>query len=183
MRVNEGAPNPAPERRSGGALVAPGGRLRTLLASFPRAGRLEWIGLRPARRATLETPDEAELVAPLGFPGDRYAGRGGERAVTIVQAEHLAVIAALAGRDALDPAELRRNLVVSGINLLALKGRAFRVGGALLEHTGACHPCSRMEEALGGGRLQRGARARRDHGAGARGRMGADRRRGRRGAR
>jgi MOSC domain-containing protein YiiM len=46
---------------------------------------------------------------------------------------------------------LRRNLVVSGINPLALKGRRFRIGGAILEHTGECHPCSRMEEELGPG--------------------------------
>lgn len=125
--------------------------LATLLARFPRVGRLDWIGLRPARRAALEMPIEAELAAPSGFVADRYAGRSGERAVTLVQAEHLPAIAALLGRETLDPAELRRNLVVSGINLLALKGRAFRIGDALLEHTGTCHPCSRMEETLGPG--------------------------------
>jgi MOSC domain-containing protein YiiM len=50
--------------------------------------------------------------------------------------------------------------VVAGINLLALKGRRFRVGAALLEHTGPCEPCSRMEEALGPG----GYNAMRGHG-------------------
>lgn len=51
----------------------------------------------------------------------------------------------------LTPAMLRRNLVVSGINLLALKDRQFWVGDVLLEYTGECHPCSRMEEILGPG--------------------------------
>jgi MOSC domain-containing protein YiiM len=46
---------------------------------------------------------------------------------------------------------LRRNLVVRGLNLLALKGHRFRVGAALLEYSGECHPCSRMEETLGVG--------------------------------
>jgi MOSC domain-containing protein YiiM len=46
---------------------------------------------------------------------------------------------------------LRRNLMVSGINLLALKDRRFRVGEAELEYTGICAPCSFMEEALGTG--------------------------------
>jgi MOSC domain-containing protein YiiM len=55
---------------------------------------------------------------------------------------------------------LRRNLVVSGVNLLALKGRRFLVGEAMLEGTGPCHPCSRMEEALGPG----GLNAMRGHG-------------------
>ena len=46
---------------------------------------------------------------------------------------------------------MRRNVVVRGINLLALKGRRFRIGSALLEASGECHPCSRMEEILGAG--------------------------------
>ena len=60
----------------------------------------------------------------------------------------------------LDPALLRRNIVVAGLNLLALKGRRFRIGGALLEGSGPCEPCSRMEEALGPG----GYNAMRGHG-------------------
>ena len=55
---------------------------------------------------------------------------------------------------------LRRNLVVSGINLLALKNYRLRVGGALLELVGPCQPCSRMEEAIGVG----GYAAMRGHG-------------------
>ncbi|MBS0562065.1 MAG: MOSC domain-containing protein, partial [Proteobacteria bacterium] len=77
--------------------------------------------------------------------------RDGRRQATLIQAEHLAVVAAFLGRDALDPAPLRRNLVVAGINLLALKGRVVQVGGARLEILDDCHPCSRMEEALGPG--------------------------------
>lgn len=46
---------------------------------------------------------------------------------------------------------LRRNIVIKGINLLALKDKTFWVGEALLEYTGECHPCSRMEETLGEG--------------------------------
>jgi MOSC domain-containing protein YiiM len=46
---------------------------------------------------------------------------------------------------------LRRNIVVSGINLLALKNRQFYVGNALMEHTGSCDPCSKMERDLGPG--------------------------------
>jgi MOSC domain-containing protein YiiM len=63
------------------------------------------------------------------------------------------VIAALLRRDGVEPALLRRNLVVEGINLLALKDQRFRIGAALFEGTGPCHPCSRMEEALGDGGL------------------------------
>ena len=55
------------------------------------------------------------------------------------------------GREQVAPEDVRRNVVVRGINLLALKGRRFRIGTALLEASGECHPCSRMEEILGAG--------------------------------
>jgi MOSC domain-containing protein YiiM len=124
-----------------------------LLGRFPRFGRVEWIGLRPARRTTVERRAEVVAQVGAGLAGDRYGGGSGPRAVTLIQAEHLSVVAALMGLDRLDPALLRRNLVVSGLNLLALKGQRFQVGEAVLEGTGPCHPCSRMEEALGPGGL------------------------------
>lgn len=46
---------------------------------------------------------------------------------------------------------IRRNIVVSGLNPLALKGKTFRVGGVLLAYTGPCAPCSKMEKLLGPG--------------------------------
>ena len=133
--------------------------LRALMSQYPRTGRLEWIGLRPARRAALEMPDQAEVNA-TGLVGDRYAGRSGKRAVTLIQAEHLPVVAALMGQAGVDPAVMRRNLLVSGINLYALRGERFRVGEVLLEGTGVCDPCSFMEESLGPG----GYNAMRGHG-------------------
>jgi len=53
--------------------------------------------------------------------------------------------------ETLAPEVLRRNLVTRGINLLALKDRKLRIGDAVLEMTGECHPCSRLEETLGVG--------------------------------
>ena len=50
--------------------------------------------------------------------------------------------------------------MVSGLNLLALKGKTFRIGDVVLEYTGLCHPCSKMEAALGPG----GYNAMRGHG-------------------
>ena len=83
-----------------------------------------------------------------------------KRQVTLIQHEHLPVVAALTGRDAVTPDRLRRNLVVSGINLIALKEKKFRVGEVLLEGTGPCAPCSLMEHNLGPG----GYNAMRGHG-------------------
>jgi MOSC domain-containing protein YiiM len=106
--------------------------------------------VRPARREPLIEPDAAEVRLD-GLVGDRYRGRDGRRAVTLVQAEHLPVIAALVRRDAVAPDALRRNLVVSGINLLALRRSRLRIGAVVLEGTGPCAPCSRMEEVFGAG--------------------------------
>lgn len=61
----------------------------------------------------------------------------------------MAAIASYLGRETVGPDELRRNIVVRGINLLALKEKRFRIGGALLASSGECHPCSRMEAILG----------------------------------
>ena len=130
---------------------SPLGRMRD---AFPRAGRVTWIGLRTARREHVRVVDEVEAVAGEGLRGDHWTprpGGPGTRQVTLLQAEHLPVIAALTGHDEVDPAALRRNLVVEGINLTAVRGRHLRVGGALLALAGPCDPCSRMEEALGEG--------------------------------
>jgi MOSC domain-containing protein YiiM len=126
--------------------------VKELLAVIPQVGRLEWIGLRPGYRLPMQVVSSASAETGRGLPGDRYAeSPGTKRQVTLIQAEHLPLIAALTGHTSVPPEWLRRNLVVSGINLLALRDRQFRIGDVLLEGTGLCHPCSRMEEVLGAG--------------------------------
>ena len=138
----------------------PDSPLARLMATLPRAGKVEWIGLRPARDEAMIATGTVEAIAGAGLVGDRYKGGSGKRGITLIQAEHLPVIAALAGHEHVAPDTLRRNLVVSGIPLVALKGRRFRVGGLVLEGTESCDPCSRMEDALGPG----GYNAMRGHG-------------------
>lgn len=134
---------------------------RELVEHVPQIGRLEWIGVRPERGAAVIPLDEARLIEDRGVEGDRASTRpSGKRQVSLVQAEHLEVIARWVRRDAIDPALLRRNLVVSGVNLLALARKRFRVGECVLQGTGECHPCSKMEAALGDG----GYAAMRGHG-------------------
>lgn len=118
-----------------------------------RPGTLEWIGLRPARRAEPDTPARATAIANAGLAGDHRSGKtpGSGRQVTIISREFISQIAHFLERDHIDPALLRRNLVVSGINLHALRHQRFAIGEALLEAGALCHPCSRMEAALGPG--------------------------------
>ncbi|MEL6818153.1 MAG: MOSC domain-containing protein [Pseudomonadota bacterium] len=135
-----------------------GPSMADLLARFPRAGKVEWIGVRPARHEKLQELQSAQITFK-GLAGD-HRSRPGKRAVTLIQAEHLPVIAALSGHDEIEPALLRRNIVVSGINLIALKQITIQVGTSHLRITGPCAPCSRMEEYLGEG----GYNAMRSHG-------------------
>ncbi len=133
------------------------GQLAEIMARHAGAGRVAWIGLRPERLADLVAVEAAEL-GEAGLEGDH--ARKGKRALTLIQAEHLPVIAALAGIGEVTPEVLRRNVVVSGINLTALRNHPVRIGQALIEITAPCAPCSRMEAALGAG----GYNAMRGHG-------------------
>jgi MOSC domain-containing protein YiiM len=138
--------------------------IRDLNAPPHVEGRVEAIVVRSASREPAHRIEATTAIAGVGLADDRL-GRRGEpelttRQVTLIQQEHLGVIAQLARVDAVDPVALRRNLVVSGINLLALKNARLHVGGALLEVVGPCHPCLRMEEAIGPG----GYAAMRGHG-------------------
>lgn len=126
--------------------------LEDMRAQFPRPGRLEWIGISSQRRADVLAVDEATVQAGTGIKGDYHAASGkSDRQITLIQHEHLPTVARLTGREAVGPEQVRRNLAVSGINVMALKDRRFRVGEVLLEGSGPCDPCSRMEENLGRG--------------------------------
>lgn len=126
--------------------------IHSLLSSVPRVGKVEWIGVRPARREPVIVVDSVEAREGRGLTGDRFrGGASSKRQVTLIQSEHLPVIAQLLGRDVVEASLLRRNIVVSGINLLSLNGAKFTIGDVLMEGTGPCHPCSRMEETFGPG--------------------------------
>jgi len=123
-----------------------------LFAAPIRPGRVTWLGLRPERRADMTVVETAELEAGHGLVGDRYQRLDGDRQVTLIGEENLRAIAAFLGQETpVAPERVRRNIVVAGLNLLALKDQRFRLGEALLETSGDCHPCSRMEEILGVG--------------------------------
>lgn len=147
--------------------------IQDLSQHFAPTGRLEAILLRPGRRAAMQSVQEAEAVPGRGLLGDHFATRLRDRAdlrrreLTLIQAEHLPLIAGWSGRATVAAEQLRRNLVVRGLNLVAM--RALFPGQRLiwcigdtvtLELTGPCDPCSRMEEELGPG----GYNALRGHG-------------------
>jgi MOSC domain-containing protein YiiM len=128
-----------------------------LLRRHHGKGQIDWIGLRAERLAEPEAVVFSE-VTQAGLSGDH--ARPGKRALTLIQSEHLPVIAALAGLECVTPQMLRRNIVVSGLNLSALRGAQVCLGECVIEITGPCAPCSRMETELGHG----GYNAMRGHG-------------------
>jgi MOSC domain-containing protein YiiM len=131
-----------------------------LLNTMPQTGTVTWIGLRPEKSGELQPVAEAGITLEAGLTGDHYHGKSGKRQVTLIQAEHLDAVAKILGKESIDPGLTRRNIVVSGVNLLAFNDRRLTIGEVILEVTGLCHPCSRMEENLGPG----GYNAMRGHG-------------------
>ncbi|MGA9659206.1 MAG: MOSC domain-containing protein [Asticcacaulis sp.] len=132
-------------------MINPKSPLAELLNADMRAGVVEWLGVRPKRRGDMMVVDSVALDTQAGVIGDHYSNpKRGTRHVTLIQREDIAAIASYLAQD-VTPEQLRRNIVMRGINLLALKDKRFRLGEALLEMTGECHPCSRMEEIFGTG--------------------------------
>jgi MOSC domain-containing protein YiiM len=131
--------------------------LHERLLDLPQVGALTWIGVRPAHGAPMVALDDAEVLADRGIVGDVVMGArtSGKRQVTLVQHEHLPVIASLAHAAEVAPTMLRRNLVVRGVNLVALGAMRFAVGDeVVLVGTGACAPCGQMDRTIGPGAFQ-----------------------------
>jgi MOSC domain-containing protein YiiM len=103
----------------------------------------------------------AVLVAGAGVEGDRYAtgcghfsaaGRSGQE-LTLVEAEAIEALAREHGI-ALAPADARRNVVTRGIDLNALVGRRFRIGGAECHGRRLAEPCSWLQQMAPPGTLR-----------------------------
>lgn len=93
---------------------------------------------------------QANAVAGAGLEGDRLVGNSGsKRQVTLIQSEYLAVVQSFLPAVDVTPANLRRNLVISGINLNALVKQIVVIGDVQMEITGLCHPCKKLEQQLG----------------------------------
>lgn len=138
--------------------------LRQLTRQFPRPGRVDAILLRPARGVPAISVPSVLALQDRGLEGDRSSQSspsregGHKRQVTLLQAEHLPLIAAWVGLDSLAPQLLRRNLVIAGVNLLSARtlfaDQSIHIAigeEVVLLATGPCEPCSKMEAELGVG--------------------------------
>jgi MOSC domain-containing protein YiiM len=110
------------------------------------SGRVEGIFIGPEN--TVPAPVEsARAVAGRGLEGNRhfYDEAPPGRALTLIQAEALAGMLEDTGIQ-ISAAESRRNVLTSGIDLNALVGKRFRVGGVECVGVELCHPCSSLEK-------------------------------------
>lgn len=109
-------------------------------------GRVEAIAIAADAQAPVELVDEAVADAGRGLAGDRYhEGRGtfsnthaNGHDLTLVEAEVLDDLGLAADAT-------RRNVVTRGIDLDALVGKRFTVGGAECVGRRPCEPCAHLE--------------------------------------
>jgi MOSC domain-containing protein YiiM len=112
-------------------------------------------GPRDARGPELH--DSIELRAGLGIVGDRYFGAKAHvsASVTVMAIESLEKVAADLHVPQFDPADTRRNIIVRGLDIDALRGAEFTIdagsGPVLLRANRPANPCAWMDVALAPG--------------------------------
>ena len=124
--------------------------VKDLINILPQKGRVCWIGVRSKHKGKVIKVDKVSADISKGIIGDHYQNKSRKRQVTLIQEEHIQVVSNILNIN-LEPELIRRNIVVSHINLLSLKEKKFKIGEAILKTTGICQPCSRMERNLGPG--------------------------------
>jgi MOSC domain-containing protein YiiM len=111
-------------------------------------GRLLDIATRAASRAPMEHHESIAVTAQAGLDGDSR-GRSAGRNVTVLSREGWESACSALGEE--HPWTTRRaNLFVEGVPLAGTTGAQLHVGEIVLEITGECAPCERMEEAHAG---------------------------------
>ncbi len=119
---------------------------RAFVDAAPQVGRVEAILVRPVKAGPVQLVDEWTL----GDPAVDHGAERDRRQVTLIQAEHVPIIHSLLGRE-VPWTTFRRNVLVSGFNLVAGLHGDFSVGETVLRGTMPCDPCHNMHEALGPG--------------------------------
>ena len=118
-------------------------------ARDPGVGVVEEIVIAPVATAPVVSVPSVEALPGVGLRGDRYEVDAGTfrsfrpgTALTLVSADVLDDLNA----ERSSPVDHRRNLVVRGMDLNALVGRRFTVGGVLCAGSRLCEPCVHLEK-------------------------------------
>ncbi len=125
-------------------------------------------GGRPGTTIPDQSADRRERIevrAGFGIVGDRYAGKPAHRdaSVTVLAAESVEAVAAELAAGPLDPLLTRRNVVLRGAEVEALRGELISLDGGegvvLLQGGRPANPCAWLDTVLAAG-AHRGMRGR-----------------------
>ena len=108
---------------------------------------------RPAEDYPLEEVEEVECVAGHGIRGDRFYGyrQNYKGQITFFSQEVFDALSAAFPQVSKSPGVLRRNVIVSDIDLNALIGENFELQGIRFRGTAHCRPCYWLDEAFAPG--------------------------------
>ncbi len=115
-------------------------------------GKVEWIGIRPERKAAVVSKESVNVSRESAIEGDHAVAA--HRQVTIISKEQLEEVRASLDAANIDPSSMRRNILVSGLDFNNLENATLQIGSVTVEVTGPCNPCERMDENLGDGGRQ-----------------------------
>ena len=103
-------------------------------------GRVSQLFVAVAPRQPMREMQQVLAVANKGFQSCIHGKHGSPRQVLLVDTETLAEFG-------LAPGVVKENVTTEGLGIGTLNpGEQLRIGEALLEVTGSCEPCHRMDE-------------------------------------
>lgn len=112
------------------------------------------IAIAESATTPMRTVNQARALAGRGLEGDRYAAKAGTFTpaddtlrgydLTLIESEVLDQLT-LSGGGKLSYTDARRNVITRGVDLNALVGRRFRIGGVECIGQRLCEPCSHLE--------------------------------------
>jgi len=107
----------------------------------PNEPRVVSLQLCPGHRLPMQFETEIVAIADLGLQGDRHAKPNGRRQVLLMDQAILTLLK-------LEPGIIRENITVTGLPIHEMdEGQLLYIGPeVILELTGLCVPCKRMDE-------------------------------------
>ena len=78
--------------------------VKELLRVIPQTGKVEWIGIRSKKKSEMTVLEKVSVEKGKGLKGDHFQGsNSGKRQVTLIQKEHLDLVAGIFGCMGIDP--------------------------------------------------------------------------------
>lgn len=113
------------------------------------------ICIGPTAKEPMQAVEVVEAIAGRGLRGDRYCtgegsfnkGDSGKRQVTLINGIFFR-------GSGFEYADVRRNIVTLGVELMWLIDREFQVGGATFKGLKYCDPCDRPSKLTGHGNFR-----------------------------